>query len=197
MWWSSLCSATRLLPSCGVAWLRRCVVLRGHCLRTALRGSRLCTVLHGGRVCGVMWQSSSRSVGCPSSSHGMEWRSVQCSVADVFTRCCVVIVFARHYTAVVFTWRCAAVIFVASRGSRLRVALCCGIFMLPGDCHRTAVVFTSPSGLLSVRCRLCRGHHCCQRSKGRGHLPSRAPQMGRGLPAQRLFVPKQEGHAPV
>jgi hypothetical protein len=181
MWWSSLRSAVWLLPSCGVVWPWCCMVLHGHCLRAALRGSHLCAALRGGRVCGI---------GCPSSSCGVEWRSVRCGVADVFTRCCVAIVFAQHYAAIVFTQRCAAVIFAASRGSRLHVALCggclraalrCGIFALPSDCHCVAVVFASPSGLLSVRCRLCRGHHRCRRSKGRGHLPSCAPQTGGGF----------------
>jgi hypothetical protein len=197
MWWSSLCGAARLLPSCGVVWLRRCVVLRGRCLCAALHGSHLRAVLCGSRVCSVAWRSSSHGVGCPSSSHGVEWRLVQC---------CVAIVFTRHYAAVVFVQRCAAVIFVASCGGRLHVALCgsclhaalhCGVFTLPGDCHCTAVVFALPSRLLSVHCRLRHGHDCCRRSKGRGHLPSHAPQTGWGLPAQRLFVPKWEGHAPA
>jgi hypothetical protein len=197
MWWSSLHGAARLLPSCGVVWPRHCVVLRGCCLHAALRGSRLRTVLCGGCVCSVAWWLSSRGVGCPSSSCGVEWRLVRCGVADVFTRCCMAVVFARRYAAVVFTRRCAAVVFAASRGGRLRVALRCGVFALPGDCHRAAVVFASPLGLLLVCCRLRRGHHRCRRSKGRGHLPSRALQTGRGLPAQRPFVPKWEGHAPA
>jgi hypothetical protein len=206
MWWSSLRGAAWLLPLCGVVWPQRCMVLRGRCLHTALHGSCLRTALCGGRVCGIAWQSSSRSIGCPSSSCSVEWWSVRCGMADVFTRCCMAIVFTRHYTAIVFTQRCTAVVFAASHGGRLRMALhgghlCtvlhCGVFALPGDCHRTAVVFTSPLGLLLVRCHLRRGYHRCQRSKGRGHLPSRAPQTGQGLPAQHLFVPKREGHAPA
>jgi hypothetical protein len=206
MWWSSLRGAARLLPSCGIAWPRHCMVLCGRCLHAALHSSCLHVVLCGGCVCSVAWWLSSHSIGCPLSSRSVEWRSVRCGVADVFTRCCVAVVFARHYAAIVFMRRCAAVVFAASCGGCLRVALhggClhaalhCGVFALPGDCHCTAVVFALPSGLLSVHCHPCRGHHCCWRSKGRGHLPSRAPQTGKGLPVQHPFVPKREGHAPA
>jgi hypothetical protein len=197
MWWSSLRSAARLLPSCGVAWPWHRMVLRGRCLRVALRGSRLCAALHGGRVCSVAWRSSLHGVGCPSSSCGVEWRSVRCGMADVFTQCCMAVVFAWHYTAVVFVASCGGHLCVVLRGGRLCAVLHCGVFALPGDCHRTAVVFASPSGLLLVCCRLRCGHHRCRRSKGRGHLPSHALQMGRGLLAQRPFVPKREGHAPA
>jgi hypothetical protein len=57
MWWSSLRSAAWLLPSCGVAWPWRCMVLRGRCLRAALHGSRLCAALRR-CVCSVAWRSS-------------------------------------------------------------------------------------------------------------------------------------------
>jgi hypothetical protein len=121
---------------------------------------------------GVAWPLSSHGIMRPSSSHGVVRRSS-----------------LRHHVAVVFAWHCMAAVFAR--------ALHCSIFALPGDCHCAAVVFASPSGLLSVHCHLRRGHHRCWRSKGRGHLPSRAPQTGRGLPAQRPFVPKWEGHAPA
>jgi hypothetical protein len=106
------------------------------------------------------------------SSCGVAWRCVAVvfvlrHVAVVFAQRCVVsVVFTRGRAAVVFVWRRVAVIWVVlssrsvgqlssscgvawARGGRLRVLEGCRRTAVVFTCCRAAVVFASPSDLLS------------------------------------------------
>jgi hypothetical protein len=82
---------------------------------------------------------------------------LRCVVVVFAWRCVVSVVFMRHRTTVVFVRRCVAVIWVVSSSCSVgRLSSLCGIVWarggrlhVLGGCCRVAIVFVSPSGLLS------------------------------------------------